>query len=43
MIEAIQIWGPFKGSRLGIKRILKCHPWGSSGFDPVPKNEQIEK
>lgn len=39
MIEAIQIWGPFKGTWLGVKRISKCHPWGSSGYDPVPKND----
>ena len=43
-IEALQIHGIFKGSFLGIKRILKCHPWGGSGFDPVPeKNKKINK
>jgi len=36
MIESIKIWGPFKGTWLGLKRISKCHPWGSSGYDPVP-------
>ncbi len=36
-IEAINEWGPFKGTWLGIKRISKCHPWGTSGYDPVPK------
>lgn len=35
-IEAIQIHGPFKGFWLGTKRILKCHPWGTHGYDPVP-------
>jgi putative membrane protein insertion efficiency factor len=39
-IEAITIWGPFKGIYLGVKRILKCHPWGKHGHDPVPKKEQ---
>ena len=34
--EAIQKYGPFKGSWLSFKRILKCHPWGGSGYDPVP-------
>lgn len=37
-IEAIQEWGVLKGTWLGIKRISSCHPWGGSGFDPVPKN-----
>ena len=34
--EAIRKYGPFKGLYLAIKRILKCHPWGGSGYDPVP-------
>lgn len=38
-IEAIHEWGAFKGFWLGLKRISKCHPWGTSGIDPVPKNE----
>jgi uncharacterized protein len=39
MIEAINEWGVFKGVWLGIKRVGKCHPWGTSGYDPVPKKE----
>ena len=35
-IEAITKHGPFKGTWLAIKRILRCHPWGGSGYDPVP-------
>ncbi len=35
-IEAIQKYGPFKGSWLTIKRLLRCNPWGGSGYDPVP-------
>lgn len=37
MIEAIHVWGPFKGTYLGIKRIASCHPWGGHGHDPVPE------
>ena len=36
MMEAIDIHGPFYGSWLGVKRILRCHPWGGKGYDPVP-------
>jgi putative membrane protein insertion efficiency factor len=36
-VEAIQEWGPLKGIGLGVRRISKCHPWGTFGFDPVPK------
>lgn len=40
MIEAIQVWGAAKGFWLGFKRILRCHPWGTSGYDPVPKRPE---
>lgn len=35
-VEAIQKHGPLKGGWLAIKRITSCHPWGGSGYDPVP-------
>lgn len=35
-IEAIRKYGPFKGLYLAVRRILRCHPWGGSGYDPVP-------
>lgn len=35
-IEAINKHGAIKGLWLAIKRICRCHPWGGSGYDPVP-------
>jgi putative membrane protein insertion efficiency factor len=40
MIEALQEHGILKGLYLGTKRLLSCHPWGGSGYDPVPKRKQ---
>lgn len=34
--EAVQRYGAVKGSWMGIKRLARCHPLGSKGFDPVP-------
>lgn len=42
MIEAIREWGAVRGVWLGLKRLVKCHPWGTSGYDPVPKNDMNE-
>lgn len=36
MIEALTRHGPIKGLWLGTKRLLRCHPWGGHGHDPVP-------
>ena len=36
MAEAIQTHGIVKGLYLGTRRLLRCHPWGGSGYDPVP-------
>lgn len=35
-IEALRKHGPIKGLYLTVRRLLRCHPWGGSGYDPVP-------
>ena len=40
MIEAVRVWGPLKGTYLGLKRIASCHPWGGHGHDPVPERKK---
>ncbi len=40
MIDAIKEHGIFKGTWMGLKRIGRCHPWGGSGYDPVPKKNE---
>ena len=41
-IECLKQFGIIKGIFLSFKRISKCHPWGSHGYDPVP-NKLEEK
>jgi putative membrane protein insertion efficiency factor len=35
-LQACETHGVLRGSWLGLKRLGRCHPWGGSGFDPVP-------
>jgi putative membrane protein insertion efficiency factor len=35
-IQAVRKHGIFKGGWLALRRIARCHPWGGSGYDPVP-------
>ena len=41
--EAIKKHGAIKGGWLGFKRIMSCHPWGGSGYDPVPEKLEQKK
>ncbi|MEQ9810782.1 membrane protein insertion efficiency factor YidD [Streptococcus jiangjianxini] len=42
MIEAIDKHG-FKGMLMGIARIMRCHPWSKTGFDPVPDHFSLKR
>ncbi|MCL1817552.1 MAG: membrane protein insertion efficiency factor YidD [Spirochaetaceae bacterium] len=35
-LEAIEKYGPFTGGLIGLKRIMRCHPWKPGGYDPLP-------
>jgi putative membrane protein insertion efficiency factor len=38
MIQAVREWGALRGGWLGLKRIVRCHPFGPGGIDLVPPN-----
>lgn len=38
-VNALNEHSPFDATKLIIKRLLKCHPWGPWGYDPVPCND----
>ena len=42
-IEAIATYGSLKGTKMAFKRILRCNPWGTHGYDPVIKEDKNEK
>jgi len=42
-LRAVEEHGVLRGSFLGIKRLLRCHPWGDSGFDPVPAADSLAR
>ncbi|HEY1300125.1 MAG TPA: membrane protein insertion efficiency factor YidD [Stellaceae bacterium] len=37
-LEAVRRHGAWHGSRLALLRLARCHPWGGSGWDPVPQH-----
>jgi putative membrane protein insertion efficiency factor len=39
-LEAVEVHGAFKGSWLAVRRLLRCHPWGGQGWDPVPARKE---
>lgn len=41
-LEALERHGAIKGGYLAARRILRCNPWGSCGYDPVPGSEEKE-
>lgn len=41
--QAIEQCGVFRGSWIGCKRILRCHPWSQGGYDPVVLPQETER
>ena len=39
-LEAVRQYGAWRGSLLATKRLCRCHPWGGSGYDPVPPTDR---
>ena len=42
-LQALETHGVMRGCAYGIWRILRCHPWGGSGYDPVPQTRTQRK
>jgi hypothetical protein len=42
-LEAVRRHGAWTGSRLALARLLRCHPWGGTGYDPVPCRHDLKQ
>jgi putative membrane protein insertion efficiency factor len=42
-LEALKMHGAFRGTWLAAQRIGRCHPWGGTGYDPVPDSKEVEQ
>lgn len=40
--EALIVHGPARGALMAARRVCRCHPWGGSGYDPVPPRRALE-
>lgn len=41
--EAVDRYGLFYGVQLGLRRLLRCGPWGGAGYDPVPGTDEFKR
>jgi len=37
MLQAVERFGPFRGTLMGLRRLLRCHPFNDGGYDPLPE------
>ena len=41
-LEAVERHGPWRGAIFALRRVVRCHPWGGAGFDPVPLSVAVD-